>query len=85
MKPHKPKHHESDTVILKRHPVLRAILDQCLDKLGHVITVAISAAMIAVVGSCNHFNQSHDTKWLGAHIADKQAQIDDLKTNKTKD
>ena len=84
MKPHQPHKysHESDTQIFKRYPVLRAILDQCFDKLGHIVAVGISAALITVVGSCNHSNTAKLEKFSEEHFHDKQVQIDDLKAGK---
>jgi hypothetical protein len=93
MKPkqyHQPRHQrESDTVILSRHPIIRAIVDRCLDKAESIIVVAISAAIAGGIGSCNHAQiASTDAKvdstvqWVGDHLNNKQSQIDELKAGK---
>ena len=58
---------------------IKSIGNAILDKLAMVlITVVISGFMAA----CNHKKIVQDNQWVGQHLQDKQAQINELKNSK---
>jgi hypothetical protein len=67
---------ESDTEILNKHPLLKVCLDYSLKRLEAIIIAAIISAGI---GGCNQSKESHDVKWIGQHLDEKEKQIEQIK------